>query len=121
LDAGWGTFLSRLAVKAENAGQLTIGANPKNTSQNCSSCGKKVPKKLSERIHNCPHCGESMDRDLNAAINIKNLAVGVNASSKAQSRTEAKAGAAEKLQPCDSFPVKSLEFPRNVRHKQELG
>ena len=95
-DAGWGTFLSRLAVKAENAGQLTIEVNPKNTSQNCSGCGKKVPKKLSERIHNCPHCGLSMDRDQNAAINIKKLAAGISVSSKAQSRTEAQAGAAEK-------------------------
>ncbi|QDZ40609.1 transposase [Euhalothece natronophila Z-M001] len=95
-DAGWGTFLSRLAVKAENAGQLIVEVTPKNTSQNCSGCGKKVPKKLSERIHNCPHCGLSMDRDQNAAINIKNLAVGIPVSSKAQSRTEAQAGAAEK-------------------------
>jgi putative transposase len=95
-DAGWKTFLSRLAVKAENAGQLTIEVNSKNTSQNCSSCGKKVPKRLSERTHNCPHCGLSMCRDQNAAINIKNLAVGMNVSRKAQSRTEAKAGAAEK-------------------------
>ena len=98
-DAGWGTFLSRLAVKAENAGQLTVEVNPKNTSQNCSGCGKKVPKNLSDRIHNCPHCELSMDRDQNAAINIKNLAVGMPVSSKAQSRTEAKAGAAERPQP----------------------
>jgi len=37
-----------------------------------------------------------MDRDQNAAINIKNLAVGMPVSSKAQSRTEAQAGTAEK-------------------------
>ncbi len=98
-DAGWGTFLSRLAVKAENAGQLTIEVNPKNTSQNCSGCGNKVPKKLSERTHSCPHCKLSIDRDGNAARNIKNLAVGIPVSNKAQSRTEAKAGAAEKPQP----------------------
>jgi putative transposase len=98
-DASWGTFLSRLAVKAENAGQLTIEVNPKKTSQNCSSCGKKVPKKLSERTHNCPHCGLTMCRDKNAAINIKKLAVGIPVSSKAQSRTEAQAGATEKPQP----------------------
>jgi len=97
-DAGWGTFLSRLAVKAENAGQLTIEVNPKNTSQTCSGCGKKVPKNLSDRIHNCPHCKLSMDRDQNAAINIKNLAVGMNVRSKAQSRTKPKGGAAEKPQ-----------------------
>ncbi|NEQ71285.1 MAG: transposase, partial [Symploca sp. SIO2D2] len=50
----------------------------------CSSCGEKVPKKLHIRWHNCPHCGCSLDRDVpseplrehNAAINIKNRAVG---------------------------------------------
>jgi putative transposase len=32
-----------------------------------------VKKELSERVHNCPGCGISMDRDLNAAINILRL------------------------------------------------
>ncbi len=71
-----GQFLTILTVKAENAGQKTIAVNPKNTSQDCSNCGKKVPKELSQRIHSCPHCPAVIDRDLNAAINIKNRAVG---------------------------------------------
>ncbi|GGA36604.1 RNA-guided endonuclease TnpB family protein [Okeania sp. KiyG1] len=75
-DAGWGQFLSILAVKAENAGQKTIAVNPKNTSQDCSNCGEKVKKELNIRTHSCPHCGIVIDRDLNAAINIKNRAVG---------------------------------------------
>ncbi|GGA08041.1 RNA-guided endonuclease TnpB family protein [Okeania sp. KiyG1] len=75
-DAGWGKFLSILTVKAENAGQKTIAVNPKNTSQDCSNCGEKVPKELNIRTHYCPHCGIAIDRDLNAAINIKNRAVG---------------------------------------------
>ncbi|WDL95330.1 transposase [Alicyclobacillus sp. ALC3] len=28
-----------------------------NTSQQCSNCGEIDPKKLSERIHRCEHCG----------------------------------------------------------------
>ncbi|MDY6806401.1 MAG: transposase [Cyanobacteriota bacterium] len=75
-DAGWGQFLTILAVKAENAGQKTIAVNPKNTSQDCSNCGEKVHKELSIRTHSCPHCGIVIDRDLNAAINIKNRAAG---------------------------------------------
>ncbi|WYL96279.1 MAG: transposase [Gloeotrichia echinulata IR180] len=75
-DAGWGNFLSIITNKAKNAGLLVIPVNPKNTSQDCSNCGAKVPKKLHERWHNCPHCGCSLDRDHNAAINIKNRAVG---------------------------------------------
>ncbi|NEN91877.1 MAG: IS200/IS605 family element transposase accessory protein TnpB [Okeania sp. SIO3H1] len=75
-DAGWGKFLSILTVKAGNAGQKTIVVNPKNTSQDCSNCGEKVKKELNIRTHSCPHCGIVIDRDLNAAINIKNRAVG---------------------------------------------
>ncbi|QSJ18514.1 transposase [Nostoc sp. UHCC 0702] len=76
LDAGWSSFLSILTFKAENAGLLVIPVKASGTSQDCSNCGVKVPKKLHERWHNCPNCGCSLDRDHNAAINIKNRAVG---------------------------------------------
>ena len=74
-DAGWGSFLSILSTKAENAGLLVIAVNPSGTSQDCSSCGVKVPKKLHERWHSCL-CGCSLDRDHNAAVNILNRADG---------------------------------------------
>jgi putative transposase len=74
-DAGWSNFLSILANKAEKAGLLVIGVNAYNTSQNCSACGVKVSKELSKRWHSCG-CGCSLDRDHNAAINIKNRAEG---------------------------------------------
>ncbi|WP_366558307.1 transposase [Okeania sp. SIO3B5] len=54
----------------------TIAVNPQNTSQDCSNCGTKVPKELNIRTHSCPYCGIVIDRDLNAAINIKNRAAG---------------------------------------------
>jgi len=76
LYAGWSSFLLILTNKAENAGLLVIAVNQKNTSQDCSNCGEKVPKKLHERWHDCPRCRCSLDRDHNAAINIKNRAVG---------------------------------------------
>ena len=49
-----------------------VFANPKNTSQNCISCGNLVQKGLSARMHSCPFCGLELDRDHNAAINILN-------------------------------------------------
>lgn len=76
LDAGWSSFLSILTNKAENAGLLVISVKASGTSQDCSNCGVKVPKKLHARWHDCSHCGCSLDRDHNAAINIKNRAVG---------------------------------------------
>jgi putative transposase len=74
-DAGWSSFLSILTNKAENASLLAIAVNASGTTQDCSNCGMKVPKKLHERWHEC-QCGCSLDRDHNAAINIKNRAVG---------------------------------------------
>ncbi|MCC5628018.1 transposase [Nostoc sphaeroides CHAB 2801] len=70
-DAGWGQFITILSKKAENAGLKVIAVNPNGTSQECSNCGHKVKKALSQRMHNCPVCHTSLCRDLNAAINIK--------------------------------------------------
>jgi putative transposase len=55
-DAGWGQFLQILSIKAERAGLLAIAVNPNGTSQDCSSCGHKVKKELSDRWHSCPNC-----------------------------------------------------------------
>ncbi len=73
-DVSWGNFLDILSYKAEWAGRTLTKVNPNGTSQTCSVCGLKVPKDLSVRIHNCPNCGVSIHRDLNAALNI--LALG---------------------------------------------
>ncbi|NEO93958.1 MAG: transposase [Moorea sp. SIO3G5] len=96
LDAGWGQFLSILSSKAENAGLVTVAVNPRNTSQNCSNCGTKVPKKLKDRIHSCPSCGYTEDRDVNAAINILKLAVGHPVGNKAYRVSEPVGGVGKK-------------------------
>jgi len=69
-DAGWSGFLLTLRSKAESAGVRFVGIDPKGTSQQCSKCGHEVKKDLSVRWHDCPHCGLSLDRDHNAALNI---------------------------------------------------
>ncbi len=69
-DVGWGLFVSVLGSKAESAGRRVIEVDPRYTSQDCSSCGDRVPKKLSERWHSCPFCGFNCHRDENAARNI---------------------------------------------------
>ena len=72
-DAGWGQFVNILSYKAEYAGRGFVQVNPNGTSQICSGCGATVKKSLSTRIHNCPACGLSLNRDFNAALNIKRL------------------------------------------------
>jgi len=43
------------------------------TSKTCSNCGYIQDMPLSKRQFNCPDCGISIDRDLNASINICRL------------------------------------------------
>lgn len=70
LDASWYSLIQYATYKAEEAGKRVIQVNPHNTSQECSQCRSLVPKALSERHHNCPHCGYAAHRDVNAARNI---------------------------------------------------
>jgi putative transposase len=74
-DASWAKFISMLRYKAVCAGTRLIEVSPHNTSQECSSCGTRVPKKLGDRLHECSYCGLTIDRDLNAARNILHRAV----------------------------------------------
>ena len=69
-DAGWNQLIQFTKHKAEYACKVVELVDPRNTTQNCSNCGIKVPKSLSVRTHKCSHCGLEMDRDINAAINI---------------------------------------------------
>lgn len=66
----WTTFVNMLSYKAASAGGWVKKVDPKHTSQDCSRCGNRVEKTLSDRLHVCPACGLSIDRDWNAAINI---------------------------------------------------
>jgi putative transposase len=72
LDAGWGTFIEMVSVKAGWAGRTVVFVNPFMTSQLCSACGAVVKKDLSERWHSCA-CGTELDRDTNSAKLILNL------------------------------------------------
>lgn len=74
-DAAWGKLFQFLAYKASDAGRQVIAVSPAYTSQICSCCGELVPKKLSQRWHDCPYCGLSIQRDVNAAINILAIAI----------------------------------------------
>jgi putative transposase len=71
-DQGWSQFLGYLFYKLEWAGGQLIKINRfAPSSQICSSCGYKQKMPLNLRTYNCPSCGLSIDRDYNAALNIK--------------------------------------------------
>jgi putative transposase len=72
-DAGWSEFIRQIEYKANWAGKnhIRIGRFEP-SSQMCSGCGAKQKLLLSQRTYECA-CGLVMDRDLNAAINIKQI------------------------------------------------
>ncbi|WP_334304049.1 transposase [Blautia obeum] len=72
-DNGYGLFLSMLEYKLEERGKYLIKADRYFASSKiCSVCGnKKEELSLSDRIYYC-ECGNRMDRDVNAAVNIMN-------------------------------------------------
>ena len=77
-DAGLGDFLTILKTKAETRGiPVTEADQYFASSKICSSCGhKKKDLTLSERTYHCSECGISIDRDINAAINLKPTTAG---------------------------------------------
>lgn len=72
-DNGYGLFLSMLEYKLEERGKYLIKVDCYFASSKiCSVCGnKKEELSLSDRIYYC-ECGNRMDRDANAAVNIMN-------------------------------------------------
>ncbi|BAZ22520.1 transposase [Kalymmatonema gypsitolerans NIES-4073] len=72
-DVAWSLFRRWLEYFAAKFGTTVVAVNPRMTSQKCSDCGAIVKKSLSTRTHKCS-CGCQLQRDVNAAINILNLA-----------------------------------------------
>ena len=72
-DASLGEFRRQLEYKTARSGAvLRVVDRWYPSSKTCSNCGVvKAKLSLSERTFNCDACGLSMDRDLNAAINIQ--------------------------------------------------
>lgn len=72
-DNGFGMFRSMLAYKLRRKGSCLVKVDrwyP--SSKTCSCCGHVLEElELSERTYVCPSCGAVMDRDYNAAVNIR--------------------------------------------------
>jgi len=75
-DMGLGEFRRQLEYQAVRRGKTVLVVDrwyP--SSKICSACGYKVPKMpLSVREWTCSDCGAHHDRDVNAAINLREVA-----------------------------------------------
>ena len=74
-DMGWSKFKSMLEYKCDWYGKnLQVIGRFDPSSKTCNSCGSKNNNlKLSDRKWVCKDCGEIHDRDINAALNIRNF------------------------------------------------
>ena len=73
LDVGAGYFKQMLTYKSKFAGKELVKVSKTfPSSKLCSNCGYKNDRlTLSDRLWTCISCGSVHDRDINAAINIK--------------------------------------------------
>ena len=74
VDTSWATFVAKLEQKGKDYNCEIIKADRFfQSSQLCSKCGfQNKTLKLSQRVWTCPSCKSKLDRDLNAALNLKN-------------------------------------------------
>lgn len=76
-SASWGEFIRQLKYKAEWEGKnIVLIGRFEPSSKTCSNCGYvNSALTLKDREWVCPICGEHLDRDVNAAVNIKRFAL----------------------------------------------
>ncbi len=76
-SASWGEFVKQLKYKAEWEGKnIVFIGRFEPSSKTCSKCGYiNRDLTLKDREWICPVCGEHHDRDINAAVNIKNFSL----------------------------------------------
>ena len=114
-DASWSSFITKLEYKiAENQGCIVKIDRFYPSSKTCSNCGYvKKELKLSERTYHCSECGFTIDRDLNASINI------LKAGLKMIEATDATAGTSLKNQSLWSSK-KTLEIEKNCETRKTI-
>lgn len=77
-DCGWRTFRILLEYKCKEKGKnLIVIGRFEPSSKRCNSCGHINQISLSDRTFNCSCCNTLIERDLNAAKNIKDYGLGV--------------------------------------------
>lgn len=89
-DASWSMFVDWVEYFAKLHKIVTVAVPPQYTSQDCSKCGERVKKTLSERTHQCLKCGTKLHRDHNAAKNI--LVKGLEILGHKQQSTDGQSG-----------------------------
>lgn len=78
-DSSWGELMAYVTYKSVMLrGIKPEFVSPNGTTQKCNNCGSIVKKTLADRVHACPVCGLTIDRDVNAARNILKVGQGLS-------------------------------------------
>jgi len=72
--AGTELFYEVLKRQTQKYGKQAVFVNPKNTSKRCATCNSNLKPKNAD-LQYCPKCKKAVNRDVNAATNVKNLAL----------------------------------------------
>lgn len=75
LDAAFGQFRTIVKYVCWKRGKFFGVVDARGTSQECPECGAVVKKDLSVRVHNCPSCNYTTDRDVASAQVIRNRGI----------------------------------------------
>ncbi|MHC3438337.1 RNA-guided endonuclease InsQ/TnpB family protein [Natrialbaceae archaeon A-gly3] len=70
-EVGWREFITILNHHGRKNGCHVVEVEPRGTTKECAQCGVKTEKPVWIREHSCPSCGFEVDRDFNAAVNVK--------------------------------------------------
>ena len=101
LDVAIGMTKDNIKYKVEEAGGIytEIPTRTVKPTQRCAKCWKLTKKTLSDRVHNCKHCGHQEDRDINAAQVMLEAALrgGEPASSDVESPSSTSCGSMRQL------------------------
>jgi putative transposase len=74
-DASWNELTQKIEYMAVKSGKILIKVNPKHTSQKCNACGHVDASSRDKEKFICVACNHMAQADINAAKNIKELAV----------------------------------------------
>jgi len=75
LDGGFGQFRTLTKYVCWKRGKFFAEVNARGTSQECPECGAEVRKDLSIRVHHCPECKYTTDRDVASGQVIRNRGI----------------------------------------------
>ena len=120
-SVSWSSFITKLEYKiAENQGKIVKIDRFYPSSKTCSNCGcVKESLKLSERTYHCSECGFTIDRDLNASINILKAGLSLIEATDATAGTSLKNQSLwSSLEPLENLE-KNYETRKTIKKRKE--